>query len=76
MKFQTVIEIQAPITEVFEFVADMRYSPKRSHLKIARLLVQEKLGKRLWLVDRGEEHQKLQTFRLGLGFHNSPNSVA
>ena len=28
MKFQNVIEIQAPINEVFEFVADMRNMPK------------------------------------------------
>ncbi len=28
MKFQNVIEIQAPVTEVFEFVADMRNIPK------------------------------------------------
>ncbi|MBV7332289.1 SRPBCC family protein [Chloroflexi bacterium TSY] len=28
MKFQNVIEIQAPITAVFEFVADMRNIPK------------------------------------------------
>jgi uncharacterized membrane protein len=28
MKFQNVIEIKAPIAEVFEFVADMRNAPK------------------------------------------------
>ena len=28
MKFQNVIEIKAPVTEVFEFVADMRNTPK------------------------------------------------
>jgi len=28
MKFQNVIEIKTPVTEVFEFVADMRNTPK------------------------------------------------
>ena len=28
MKFQNIIEIKAPVTEVFEFVADMRNTPK------------------------------------------------
>ena len=28
MKFQNVIEIKAPVTEVFKFVADMRNTPK------------------------------------------------
>jgi uncharacterized membrane protein len=28
VKFQNVIEIKAPVTEVFEFVADMRNTPK------------------------------------------------
>ncbi len=28
MKFQNIIEIKAPVTDVFEFVADMRNTPK------------------------------------------------
>ena len=28
MKFQNVVEIQAPFTDVFEFVADTRNTPK------------------------------------------------
>ena len=46
MNFQNIIEIKAPVTEVFEFVADMRNTPKWNYF-VTRVIQENVAGN--WL---------------------------